>query len=68
MLNFLSSILCTSKIHPFSLGNYLESSLIIKNLMIIRVTSLEWTWLRLLWPPSYSSEQIMSLKMFTTWM
>jgi hypothetical protein len=45
MINFLSSMLCTSRIHPFSLGNYLETSLIIDNLMIIRVTSVEWTWL-----------------------
>ena len=29
----------------FSLGNYLRTSLIIGNLMIIRVTSVEWTWL-----------------------
>ena len=35
MLNFFSSMLCASRIHPFSLGN----------LMIIRVTSVEWTWL-----------------------
>jgi fido (protein-threonine AMPylation protein) len=45
MLKFFSSILCTSRIHPFSLGNYLRASLIIENLMIIRVTSVEWTWL-----------------------
>ena len=43
MLEFLSSMLCTSKIHPFSLGNYLGTSLIIENLMIIKVTSAEWT-------------------------
>ena len=54
MLTFLSSMLCTSIIHPFSLGNYLRTSLIIGNLMIIRVTSVEWTWLGLEWPPSYS--------------
>ena len=47
MLKFLSSMLCTSKIHPFSLGNYLGTSLIIGNLMVIRVTSVEWTWLGL---------------------
>ena len=52
MLKFLSSMLCTSKIHPFSLGNYLGTSLIIGNLMIIRVTSVEWTWLGLEWPPA----------------
>ena len=34
-------MLSTSKIHPFSLGN----------LMRIRATSLEWTWLGLEWPP-----------------
>ena len=49
MLMFLASMLCTSKMHPFSLGNYLETSLIIGNLMIIRVTSVEWTWLGLEW-------------------
>ena len=47
MLEFLSSMLCTSKIHPFSLGNYLGTSLIIGKFMIIRVTSVEWTWLGL---------------------
>ena len=47
MLEFLSSMLCTSKIHPFPLGNYLGSSLIIGDLMIIRVTTVEWTWLGL---------------------
>ena len=45
MLKFLSFMLCTSKIHPFSLGNHLRTSLIIGNLMVIRVTSVEWTWL-----------------------
>ena len=45
MLNFFSSMLCTSRIHPFSLGNYLIISLIIGNLMIIRATIVEWTWL-----------------------
>ena len=43
-------MLCTSRIHPFALGNYLGTSLIIGNVMIIRVTSVEWTWLRLEWP------------------
>jgi len=52
MLKCLSSILCTSNIHPFSLGNCLGTSLIIGNLMIIRVTSVEWTWLGLEWPPA----------------
>ena len=52
MLKFLSSMLCTSKRHPFSLGNYLGTSLIIGNLMKIRVTSVEWTWLGLEWPPN----------------
>ena len=45
MLKFLSSLLRISKIHSFSLGNYLGTSLIIGNLMIIRVTSVEETWL-----------------------
>ena len=45
MLQFLSSMLCTSRIHSFLLGNYLRTSLIIGNSMIIRVTSVEWTWL-----------------------
>jgi hypothetical protein len=50
MLKFLSSMLCTFRIHPFSLGNYLSTSLIIGNLMIIRITSVEWIWLGLEWP------------------
>ena len=54
MLEILSSMLCASKIHPFSLGNYLGTSLVIGNLMLIRVTSVECTWLGLKWPPSYS--------------
>jgi hypothetical protein len=54
MLKFLPSMLHTSVIHPYSLGNHLETSLIIGNFMIIRVTSVEWTWLGLEWPPSYS--------------
>ena len=45
MLKFLSSMSCTSRIHPFSLGNYLRTSFIIGNLMIIRVTIVEWTLL-----------------------
>jgi hypothetical protein len=45
MLTFLLSMLCTSRIHPFLLGNYLRTSLIIENLMIIRVASIECTWL-----------------------
>ena len=54
MLNYLSSMLCTSKIHPFSLEKYLVISLIIRNPMIVRVTSVERTWLRSLleWPPA----------------
>ena len=51
MLNFRSSMLCTSKIRPFSLGNHLGTSLVIGNLVIIRVTNVEWTWLGLEWPP-----------------
>jgi hypothetical protein len=53
MLKFFSFVLCTSKIHSFSLGNYLGSSLIIEKLMIIRVTSVEWMWLGLEWPLAY---------------
>jgi hypothetical protein len=52
MLKFLSSKLCTCKIHPFSLGNYLETSLLIGKLMIIKDSSVEWTWLRFEWPPA----------------
>ena len=44
-----SSMLCISKIHPFSLGNYLGISLIIGNFVRIRVTSVYWAWLRLEW-------------------
>ena len=46
MLKFLSSMLYTTKLHPFSLGNYLGTALIINYLMTIRVTNVEWTWLR----------------------
>ena len=46
MLKFFSSILCTSKMHPFSLGNYLGTSLIIGILMIIKVTTIEWNMVR----------------------
>ena len=49
MLKFFSCMLCTSKIHPFSLGSNLGTSLIIGNLMRIRVTRVEWTWLGLEW-------------------
>ena len=42
MLNFLSSMLCTFNVYPFSLGNYLGTSLIVGNMMMIRVTSVEW--------------------------
>jgi hypothetical protein len=34
-------MLCTSKIHPFSLGSYLGTSLIMRNLMITRVTNVD---------------------------
>ena len=34
-------MLCTSKIHPLSLGNYLGALPIIGNLMRIRVTGVE---------------------------
>ena len=37
----------TSKIHALLFGKYLGTSLIIENIMIIRVTSVEWTWLGL---------------------
>ena len=47
MLKFLSSMLCTFEIHPFSLGNYLGSSLIIGNLIRMRVPRVAWTWLGL---------------------
>ena len=47
MLKYLPSMLCTSKMYPYSLGNYLGTSLVIGNLMIIRVTNVEWTWLGL---------------------
>ena len=50
MLRFLSTMLCTSNIHPFPLGNYLGTSLIIGNVVRIRVTSAKWTWLGLEWP------------------
>ena len=52
MLKFLLSMLCASNIHPFSLGNYLGTLLIIGNLMRIRVTSVEWTSFGLEWPPA----------------
>ena len=45
-------IYVTSKIHPFSLGNHLGTSVIIGNLMIIKITSVEWAWLALEWPPA----------------
>jgi hypothetical protein len=41
MVKCFSSMLCTSKIHPFLLGNYLGTSLIIGNLMINRVNNVE---------------------------
>ena len=47
MLKSLSFLLCTSKIHPISLGNYLGTSIIIGNLMRIRANSVKWTWLGL---------------------
>ena len=50
MLKFLSSMLCTSKVHPFPLGNYLGTSLIIGSLMRIGLlASVEWTWLGFEW-------------------
>ena len=47
MLIVFSSMLFIFKIHSFSFGNYLGTSLVMGNLMIIRVTSVEWTWLGL---------------------
>ena len=41
MLKLFSSMLCTSNIHPFWLGNYLGTSVIIGNLMIVRIISEE---------------------------
>ena len=52
MLKFLPTMLCTSKMHPFPHGNYSGTSLTVGNLMRIRVTSAEWTWLGLEWPPT----------------
>ena len=52
MLKFFSYMSCASIIHPFSLGNSLGTSLIIGNLMILRVFSVEWTWLGFEWPPT----------------
>jgi len=49
MLKSLPSMLCTSKLHPFSLGNFTYHW----DLMIIRVTSVEWTWLGLEWPLAF---------------
>jgi hypothetical protein len=53
MLEFLTSMLCIVhlKYIHFSRGNYLGTSLIIGNLMITRVSSVEWTWLGFEWPP-----------------
>jgi hypothetical protein len=52
MLKFLASMLCTSKLHPFSLGNHMRTTLIIGNFMIIKVNNVEWKWLGLEWPPA----------------
>jgi len=52
VIMFFASMLCTSKMHPFSLGNYLGTSLVTGNSMIMRVTSVEWTWLGLEWFPA----------------
>ena len=54
MVKFFSSMLCTFTIHPASLGNYLGTSLIIGNFMIVMVISVEWSWLGLEWLLSYS--------------
>jgi hypothetical protein len=53
MLEFLSSVLCISKVHLFSLGNYLETLYIVGNLIKNGVTSVEWLWLGLESPPAY---------------
>ena len=57
MPKFLSSLLRTSSFdihfHIEYIHFHLGTSLIIRNLMIIRVTSVEWTLLSLEWPPSY---------------
>ena len=45
MFKLLSSMLCTSSIHLFSLGNV--TYIMIGNLLRIRVTSVKWTWLGL---------------------
>ena len=52
MLKLLSSMSCASNVRPFSLGSYLGTSFAIGNLMRIRVTSAEWAWLGLEWPPA----------------
>ena len=49
MLNLFSSMLRTSKLHPFFTWELLGNSLINGNLMKVRVTSVEWTWLGLEW-------------------
>ena len=51
MLELLLSRLCASNVHPFSLGKYLRTSLIIRSLMRVRVSVVEWAWLGLEWPP-----------------
>jgi hypothetical protein len=56
MLKFLSSMLCmyiqnTSIFTWELLGNF-RTSLMIGNLMITRVSSVEWTWLGLELPPA----------------
>ena len=42
MLESLSSMLCT--VHLKYIHFHLGTSLIIGNLMVIKVTSVEWTW------------------------
>ena len=42
MLKFLKSMLCTSRIHPSSPGNFTYHR---GNVIIIRVAIVEWTWL-----------------------
>jgi hypothetical protein len=48
---FIYVMYSSSKLRLFSFENYLGTTLIIGNLMINRVTSVEWKWLGLEWPP-----------------
>jgi hypothetical protein len=48
-----SFLVQNSFFYTTTIGNCLGTSLIIGNLMIIKVTVVEWTWLGLEWSPSY---------------